>query len=84
MLMTIFFFLTSLGTSLHLPLSLQCCAQKRTRFLPFCLKFIVSLAGGGREEVASFTYITGKFQHFFTSTVASVEVAFRLNVKHLS
>ena len=51
MLMTIFFFLTSLGTSLHLPLSLQCCAQKRTRFLPFCLKFIVWPGVEGRRSL---------------------------------
>lgn len=41
---------------------------KKDSFPPILLK-IHFLAGGGREEVASFTYITGKSQHFLTSTV---------------
>lgn len=83
MLMTIFFFFNIIG---YIPSSPPLSAMLRPKkdSFPSILLKIHCLAGGGREEVASFTYITGKFQHFFTSTVASVEVAFRLNVKHLS
>lgn len=82
MLMTIFFF-NIIGYIPSSPPLSAMLRPKKDSFPPILLK-IHCLAGGGREEVASFTYITGKSQHFLTSTVASVEVAFSLNVKHLS
>ena len=82
MLMTIFFF-NIIGYIPSSPPLSAMLRPKKDSFPPILLK-IHCLAGGGREEVASFTYITGKSQHFLTFTVASVEVAFRLNVKHLS
>ena len=82
MLMTIFFF-NIIGYIPSSPPLSTMLRPKKDSFPPILLK-VHCLAGGGREEVASFTYITGKSQHFLTFTVASVEVAFRLNVKHLS
>ena len=82
MLMTIFFF-NIIGYIPSSPPLSAMLRPKKDSFPPILLK-IHCLAGGGREEVASFTYITEKSQHFLTSTVASVEVAFSLNVKHLS
>lgn len=82
MLMTFFFF-NIIGYIPSSPPLSAMLRPKKDSFPPILLK-IHCLAGGGREEVASFTYITGKSQHFLTSTVASVEVAFSLNVKHLS